>query len=81
MGDEVTELTVSAREVDRARVRTIGEREERSYRDRTRRSEELHERAKESMPLGVSSSFQAYDPYPLFMTDARGSRIWDVDGN
>ena len=31
--------------------------------------------------LGVASSFQAYDPYPLFMTDARGSRIWDADGN
>ncbi len=33
------------------------------------------------MPLGVASSFQAYEPYPLFMTDARGSRIWDADGN
>ncbi len=33
------------------------------------------------MPLGVASSFQAYDPYPLFMTDARGSRISDADGN
>ncbi len=33
------------------------------------------------MPLGVASSFQTYDPYPLFMTDARGSRIWDADGN
>src|SRR5688572_22279946 len=33
------------------------------------------------MPLGVASSFQAYAPYPLFMTDARGSRIWDADGN
>src|SRR5687767_9592271 len=33
------------------------------------------------MPLGVASSFQAYSPYPLFMTDARGSRISDADGN
>ena len=33
------------------------------------------------MPLGVASSFQSYDPYPLFMTDARGSRITDADGN
>ena len=74
-------MTVSAREVDRARVRMIGEREERGYRDRTRRSAELHERAKQALPLGVASSFQAYDPYPTFMTDARGSRIWDVDGN
>jgi glutamate-1-semialdehyde 2,1-aminomutase len=29
----------------------------------------------------VASSFQAYEPYPLFMKDGRGSRIWDVDGN
>jgi glutamate-1-semialdehyde 2,1-aminomutase len=33
------------------------------------------------MPLGVASSFQAYEPYPLFMTDARGSVITDSDGN
>ncbi len=29
----------------------------------------------------MASSFQSYEPYPLFMTDARGSRIRDVDGN
>jgi glutamate-1-semialdehyde 2,1-aminomutase len=72
---------VERREVDRTRVRTIVEREEAAYRSRTPRSAELHRRARESMPLGVASSFQTYDPYPLFMTDARGSRIWDVDGN
>ena len=72
---------VERREVDRTRVKTIVEREEAAYRSRTPRSAELHRRARESMPLGVASSFQTYDPYPLFMTDARGSRIWDADGN
>jgi glutamate-1-semialdehyde 2,1-aminomutase len=72
---------VERREVDRARIKTIVEREEATYRSRTPRSAELHRRARESMPLGVASSFQTYDPYPLFMTDARGSRIWDADGN
>jgi glutamate-1-semialdehyde 2,1-aminomutase len=72
---------VERREVDRARIKTIVEREEAAYRSRTPRSAELHRRARESMPLGVASSFQTYDPYPLFMTDARGSRIWDADGN
>jgi glutamate-1-semialdehyde 2,1-aminomutase len=62
-------------------VAEIAAREEDEYRRRTPRSAELHERAKRSMPLGVASSFQAYDPYPLFMTDARGSRITDADGN
>jgi glutamate-1-semialdehyde 2,1-aminomutase len=69
------------RDVDRDRVRQVGEREEADYRARTPRSAELHERARQALPLGVASSFQAYDPYPLFMTDARGSRIWDADGN
>ena len=74
-------MTVTGRGVNRARVAEIGAREEAEYRRRTPRSAELHERAKRSLPLGVASSFQAYDPYPLFMTDARGSRITDVDGN
>jgi glutamate-1-semialdehyde 2,1-aminomutase len=75
-------LTVAERrDVDRDRVREVGEREEASYRARSPKSAELHERARKAMPMGVASSFQSYDPYPLFMTDARGSRIWDADGN
>ena len=74
-------MTVTESGVNRARVAEIAAREEASYRQRTRRSAELFERAGHSMPLGVASSFQAYDPYPLFMTDARGSRITDADGN
>jgi glutamate-1-semialdehyde 2,1-aminomutase len=74
-------MTTSTPAIDRQRIADIGAREERAYRDRTPRSAELFERAKESLPLGVASSFQAYEPYPLFMTDGRGSRIWDADGN
>jgi glutamate-1-semialdehyde 2,1-aminomutase len=70
-----------ARAVDRDRLRQIGEREEAAYRRRSTRSAGLMERARRAMPLGVASSFQTYDPYPLFMTDAHGSRITDVDGN
>ena len=69
------------REVDRARVKGIVEREEAAYRARTPRSAELYARARESMPLGVASSFQTYEPYPLFITEGRGSRMWDADGN
>jgi len=74
-------VTVTDQGVNRARVADIGAREEQAYKDRTPKSAELFARARESMPLGVASSFQAYDPYPLFMTDARGSRISDADGN
>jgi glutamate-1-semialdehyde 2,1-aminomutase len=74
-------VTTTQRTLSRERLRRIAEREEAGYRDRTPKSAALHARAREAMPLGVASSFQAYDPYPLFMTDARGSRIWDADGN
>jgi glutamate-1-semialdehyde 2,1-aminomutase len=67
--------------LDRERIKAIRAREEASYRARTPRSAQLHERARAALPLGVASSFQSYDPYPLFMTEARGSRIWDADGN
>lgn len=69
------------REVDRGRIRAIVAREEAAYRARTPKSAALHERAKRAMPLGVASSFQTYDPYPLFITEGRGSRMWDADGN
>ena len=74
-------MTVTPQEISRARIADIGACEEQAYRDRTPKSAALFERARQSMPLGVASSFQAYDPYPLFMTDARGSRISDADGN
>src|SRR5918999_4939183 len=74
-------MTATGHEVSRSHIAEIGAREEESYRQRTRRSAELFERARQSLPLGVASSFQAYDPYPLFMTDARGSRITDADGH
>ncbi len=67
--------------INRERVTHINAREEAEYRARTPQSAALHARARQSMPLGVASSFQSYEPYPLFMTDARGSRIWDADGN
>jgi glutamate-1-semialdehyde 2,1-aminomutase len=72
---------VERREVDRARVKAIVEREGAAYRARTPRSAELYARARESMPLGVASSFQTYEPYPIFISEGRGSRMWDADGN
>ena len=76
-----TPTSTVTRELSRERVSAILAREEAEYRRRTPRSAQLHERAKQSLPLGVASSFQSYDPYPLFMTNAQGSRIHDVDSN
>lgn len=48
--------------------------------DRTRASGALFERAERHLPLGVGSSFQAGDPYPIYVREGRGSHVWDVDG-
>ena len=33
------------------------------------------------MPMGVGSSFQAWDPYPVYLREGQGSGVVDVDGN
>ena len=63
------------------RAKEIGEREMARFEERTPASKRLFERAVGSMPLGVASSFQANDPYPIYLDRGRGSRVWDVDGN
>jgi len=56
--------------------------EERSrYEQRTSRSHELYERAIRSMPFGVTSSFQAGDPYPIYLRSGIGSKVTDIDDN
>ncbi len=67
--------------ISRTHVREIVEHEEAEFRKRTPSSHEMHERGKKSLPMGVSSSFQAVPPYPLFISRAQGSQIWDLDGN
>ena len=49
--------------------------------DATPVSHALFERAKKSMPLGVGSSFQVGDPYPIYLSEGRGANVWDVDGH
>ncbi len=51
------------------------------YRQKTPLSENLFKRAKEVMPGGVSHNIHYFPPYPFFLKKAKGSRIWDVDGN
>jgi glutamate-1-semialdehyde 2,1-aminomutase len=48
--------------------------------DATPASGALYERAIRTLPLGVASSFQAGDPYPIYVDHGSGSQIWDVDG-
>ena len=47
----------------------------------TPRSKALYDRATRVLPQGVGSSFQAGDPYPLYLDRGQGSHVWDVDGH
>jgi glutamate-1-semialdehyde 2,1-aminomutase len=51
------------------------------YQERTPKSAAMYERAKVSLPFGVASSFQANDPYPLYLASGKGSHVTDLDGN
>jgi glutamate-1-semialdehyde 2,1-aminomutase len=55
------------------------------YRARTERSLKFFERASQTIPGGAGSSARTvkfgWRPYPLFITEGRGSRLRDVDGH
>jgi glutamate-1-semialdehyde 2,1-aminomutase len=63
------------------RAREITARELEVYRHRTAGSQKATERARKVLPLGVPSSFQAYDPHPIVVSKSSGSWMEDVDGN
>ncbi|MDA2966874.1 MAG: aspartate aminotransferase family protein [Actinomycetota bacterium] len=63
------------------RAKEITRREIALYAQRTQGSQKVTERARVVMPLGVPSSFQAYDPHPIVVKAARGASMWDVDNN
>lgn len=62
------------------RAATLLEREQARLAAATPGSARMHERASRTMPLGVPSSYQARDPWPIYLTRGQGSRVWDVDG-
>ena len=68
-------------EIDRKRIAALTEAQQERFRNRTGASAETFERAVKSMPGGVPSSFQANDPWPVYIDRGQGSRVWDVDGN
>ncbi len=68
-------------QLDRARVRSLIEREARRLDERTQGSAEMYERARRSLSGGVSSSYQARDPWPIYLSTGEGPVVHDVDGN
>lgn len=45
------------------------------------KSKELYEDSVNYLPGGVDSPIRAFKPYPFFVEKAKGSKIFDVDGN
>jgi glutamate-1-semialdehyde 2,1-aminomutase len=64
-----------------ARAAEIAEAEMARLLERTPGSKALFDRAEEVLPYGVASSFQAGDPYAIYVDRGEGPRVWDVDGN
>lgn len=64
-----------------ARAADIADAEMATLLANTAQSKVWYERALRSMPMGVPSSFQAGDPYPIYLEGGRGVTVTDVDGN
>jgi glutamate-1-semialdehyde 2,1-aminomutase len=59
----------------------LGDEELRKFEARTPRSKAIYEKARVDVSFGVHSTYRYADPYPIYFTRSRGSRLWDVDGN
>jgi len=72
-------VPASSTPVDHARVATLMAAEWERFTTSTPGSGEHNARASKSLPLGVTSSFQHWDPYPISIVAARGAWLTDVD--
>lgn len=73
-------MQTKSRPLDRTRIKMLTDREFKRLNDGTPKSKATYERARTSMPLGIASSYHWRDPWPIYLTDGKGSKIWDVDG-
>ena len=74
-------VSAAPAKLDRSRIRDLTARETKRLNERTPKSGEWFERAQRTMVNGVPSSYQERDPWPIYLAEGRGSRVWDVDGN
>jgi glutamate-1-semialdehyde 2,1-aminomutase len=51
------------------------------YKARTMKSAERFEQAQRHLPGGVTGNVKFFSPYPLYAKKAKGSHLWDIDGN
>jgi glutamate-1-semialdehyde 2,1-aminomutase len=66
--------------VNKSVIKKLTAKEWAKFRALTPQSASHNERASKVLPLGVTSSFQHWDPYPLSIVSAKGAYFKDVDG-
>jgi glutamate-1-semialdehyde 2,1-aminomutase len=73
------QLPVSYTPVNPARVEELMAKEWERYATTTVGSADHAARSRKTLPLGVTSSFQYWDPYPMAVKSARGAYVTDCD--
>lgn len=51
------------------------------YVSKTPKSKSMYERARKVIPAGVSYGIRYFEPYPFYTAKAKGSKLFDIDGN
>ena len=70
----------TSRELNQDRVKELLAKEWELFKKTTNLSGKENIRASKALPLGVTSSFQHWDPYPISIASAKGAYVKDVDG-
>src|SRR5215208_6921853 len=68
-------------QIDRERIKELTEREEKLLDGRTGGSAAMYRRANQTLAAGVAASYQVRDPWPIYLEEGEGPKVWDVDGN
>jgi glutamate-1-semialdehyde 2,1-aminomutase len=69
--------------IDRERLRSLRQREDRLFAERTPKSRDLYARGGKLMPHGVPQAWMAsfYPETPIYVSEGSGASFTDVDGN
>jgi glutamate-1-semialdehyde 2,1-aminomutase len=67
--------------IDMTRVEELIDKEEKELEPKHQRSIEFKKLASQHVAGGVASSWQDSPPHTVYVTEGKGSKIWDLDGN
>ncbi len=73
-------VPVTSQPLSPERIASLLKAEWARFTETTKASEMESKRSRKVLPLGVTSSFQYWDPYPISIASAKGAWMTDVDG-